>query len=223
MSFRSKIAGALLLTFALALPTAPIIAAGAQPGPTARRHAAADLILVNGVVRTQSRGQPLAQAVAVSAGLIGLRRQQRRRAGLARPGDRSRPICTAGPCCPGWRTPTCTRRSGEFLNHRLCDVHAYSVEEGFARLRHCAGIAPAGDWVVGYGWYDLDNAAFDGITRAELDALVPDRKLAVISKDLHTLWVNSKTLAEFGIGRDRRRQPAARSSMTRRPANQPAC
>jgi len=81
-------------------------------------------------------------------------------------------------------------------------VRAFSVEEGFQKLRHCAQIAPAGDWVVGYGWYDLDNAAFDGITRAQLDSLVPDRKLAVISKDIHTLWANSKTLREFGIGRD---------------------
>ena len=126
MSFRSIIAGALLLTFALALPTAPIIAAGAAPAPTARRQAAADLILVNGVVRTQSRGQPVAQAVAVSAGLIVYVGSSD--GALAWRGPGTEVVDLHGrTVLPGLADTHVHPALGEFLNHHLCDVHAYSV------------------------------------------------------------------------------------------------
>ena len=196
---RAATAWALLLAFACW--TGGAVAAGAAPASGGPTRGTAGLILINGVVRTQTRSQPIARAVAVSAGAIVYVGSNA--GALAWRGPGTEVVDLHGKTMlPGLADTHVHPALGEFLNHRLCAVHGYSVEEGFAKLRHCAEIAPAGDWVVGYGWYDLDNAAFDGITRAQLDALVPDRKLAVISKDIHTLWVNSKTLREFGIGRD---------------------
>jgi predicted amidohydrolase YtcJ len=198
---RSSRACALVLAIAFATSSAAAGNGAAAPATHGASHATADLILTNGVVRTQAVGQPTARAVAVSAGAIVYVGSND--GALAWRGPRTELIDLHGmTLLPGLADTHVHPALGEFLNHRLCDVHAYSVEEGFAKLRHCADGAPAGDWVVGYGWYDLDNAAFDSITRAQLDALVPDRKLAVFSKDIHTLWVNSKTLLEFGIGRD---------------------
>jgi predicted amidohydrolase YtcJ len=199
---RSPVAPALALAAVLSLLVAPGTVAGASSQRTASgKHASADLVLTNGIVRTESSRTPVAEAVAVTAGVIvyvgtsdGARAWQ---------GPATEVIDLRGrTVLPGLADTHVHPALGEFLNHRLCDVHAYTVEEGFAKLRHCAEIAPAGDWVVGYGWYDLDNPAYDTVTRAQLDALVPDRKLAVISKDIHTLWANSRTLREFGIGRD---------------------
>jgi predicted amidohydrolase YtcJ len=160
-----------------------------------------DLILTNGVVHTLNPAGPLAQAVAVANGKIVYVGGDA--GALALRGAKTRVIDVQGKAVlPGLADAHVHPALGEFLNYRLCNVRAFSQEEGFEKVRRCAATAPPGDWVVGYGWYDLDNPEFDKVTRAQIDALVPTRKLAIISKDLHTIWANSKTLAEFGIGRD---------------------
>ena len=160
----------------------------------------ADLILMHGKVRTEDPRMPLAEAVAVSHGVIV---QVGSAASVQRfRGPDTEVIDLDGrTVLPGLSDAHVHPAQGEFLHHRLCEVGAFTVAEGFDKLRRCASSAPAGDWVVGYGWYDLDNPGFDALTRAQLDELVPDRKLAVVSRDIHTVWVNSRTLAEFGIGR----------------------
>ncbi len=160
----------------------------------------ADLILINAVVLTLDPAQRLAQTVAVSRGQI------------VYVGDADGSHLWRGPkthvidlhgkaVLPGLADAHIHAALGEFLNYRLCNVRALTLEEGFAQVRRCAAAAPPGDWVVGYGWYDLDNPEYDKVTRAQLDSLVSNRKLVIISKDLHTVWANSKTLKEFGIDR----------------------
>jgi hypothetical protein len=168
-----------------------------SPGAAPR----ADLILTNAVVYTLDPAERIAQTVAVAGGKIVY-------AGSAEGsrvwrGHKTRVLDLKGKTVlPGLADAHIHAALGEFLNFRLCNVRGLTVEEGFAKVRHCATVAPPGDWVVGYGWYDLDNPAYDKVTRAQLDELVPGRKLAVISKDLHTLWANSKTLKEFAIEHD---------------------
>ena len=165
------------------------------------RAARPDLILTHGVIHTLDPAHPLAQSVAVANGRIVYVGDDA--GALALRTAKTRVIDLQGKAAlPGLADAHVHPALGEFLNYRLCNVRAFTLEEGFAKVRQCASTAPPGDWVVGYGWYDLDNAAFDTVTRAQIDALVPNRKLAIISKDLHTIWANSKTLAEFGIGRD---------------------
>jgi predicted amidohydrolase YtcJ len=177
------------------------VLAGASICTIADSAPRADLILTNAVVYTMDPAQRIAQSVAVSQGSIVYVGSAAGSAQLR--GRKTRVIDLHGKAVlPGLADAHVHPALGEFLNHRLCNVRALTLEEGFARVRRCAAAAPPGDWVVGYGWYDLDNPEYDKVTRAQMDALVPARKLAIISKDLHTLWVNSKTLTEFGIAHD---------------------
>lgn len=175
----------------------PAMAAG---GP-AIKATTADLILTNGIVHTAVDGQPAAEALAVREGAIVFVGSAD--AARAWRGPKTQVIDLAGKTVlPGLADTHVHPALGEFLHHRLCDARGLTLEEGFAKVRHCARVAPPGDWVVGYGWYDLDNPAYDKVTRADLDSLVGDRKLVVVSRDVHTLWANSRTLAAFGIGKD---------------------
>jgi predicted amidohydrolase YtcJ len=175
--------------------------AGASICTLANAAPRADLILTNGLIYTLDPAQTIAQSVAVSRGAIVYVGSDAGASVLR--GTKTRLIDLHGKAVlPGLADAHVHPALGEFLNNRLCNVRGLTLEEGFTAIRHCASVAPPGDWVVGYGWYDLDNPEYDKVTRAQLDALVPARKLAIISKDLHTVWVNSKTLQEFGIGRD---------------------
>ena len=205
----AALAAGVLTLIASALPGTPP-AAAASSAAVVPRHpdgaAPADLILTHGVFYTLDAAQRIAESLAISRGKIVYVGDAA--GALELRGPRTRMMDLRGrTVLPGLADAHVHPALGEFLNHRLCNVRAFTVEDGLAKLRHCAAAAPPGDWVVGYGWYDLDNVDFDKVTRAQIDPLDPDRKLAVISKDLHTVWVNSKTLREFGIGRDTKSPP----------------
>ena len=142
---------------AVVLASAALVTAGAATP-------AADVVFRNGTVRTQDPARHVAHALAVSAGRIIYVGDDD---GVARyVGASTRVVDLAGrTLLPGLADAHVHPALGEFLNHRLCNVRAFSVAEGLQKLRACAARAPAGDWVVGYGWYDLDNAAFDLVTR----------------------------------------------------------
>lgn len=158
----------------------------------------ADLVVIDAVVHTLEPARPTAEAFAVRAGRIVAVGSASDALRLR--GARTRVVDLHGrTVLPGLADAHVHPAMGEFLRNRLCSVRAFSVPEGFDRLRRCIATAPAGDWVVGFGWYDIDNPAFDRVTRAQLDALVADRKLAVLSWDLHTIWVNSRVLDAYGV------------------------
>lgn len=184
-----KVGSALISIVAAMVAADPAAATGAAP---------ADLILTHGQVRTLDPAQPLAEAVAVRDGRIVAVGSEASIAALR--GRSTKTVDLAGRVLlPGLADAHVHAMEGEFLYHRLCDVRAFSVEEGLRKLRHCADTAPPGDWVVGYGWYDLDSPALDGLTRAQMDSVAPERNVAVISHDHHTVWANSRALAAVGI------------------------
>lgn len=193
----------------------PLLAQAA--GPT--RDTTADLILTNGHVLTMDPSQPAAEAVAIRDGRIVFVGSGKEATALR--GTSTRTIDLAGrTLLPGLADAHVHPKEGEFLRRRLCDVRGFTVEEGLRKMKHCAGIAPPGDWVVGYGWYDLDNIGYDKLTRSELESLVPDRKMAVISRDHHTVWVNPRALASIGIQDDTSAPPGGeiiRDPVTRQP------
>ncbi len=165
--------------------------------PTVR----ADLLFVNGNVRTLDPARPQASAVAVAAGRIlrvGTDAEVRVMAG-----SDARIVDLHGhTLLPGLGDTHVHPAIGEYFNRRLCNVAGYTLEENFTRLARCAATAPAGDWVVAYGWYFTDNPHLSEVSLAQLDAAVPERKLLLIARDSHTVWVNSKTLAAYGITAD---------------------
>jgi predicted amidohydrolase YtcJ len=75
---------------------------------------------------------------------------------------------------------------------------AATVEETLALIR--AGAAQtSGEWVTGGGW---SHELFPMPTRHQLDAVVPDRPVALSDAGHHTLWVNSRALELAGVDRD---------------------
>ena len=81
-----------------------------------------------------------------------------------------------------------------------CDLSGLPVDAG-AYVRHVAEHAraqPGTGWLQGGGWA---MAAFPGglPTADALDAVVPDRPVALANRDHHGMWVNSRALRLAGI------------------------
>ncbi|MGJ3509108.1 amidohydrolase [Enemella sp. A6] len=68
-------------------------------------------------------------------------------------------------------------------------------------LRHAEGLGP-GEPLRGAGWewQKWEPAVLP--TRADLDAILPDRPVLLESQDLHTTWVNSALLRRVGMSDD---------------------
>ncbi|MCX4722343.1 amidohydrolase [Streptomyces sp. NBC_01306] len=80
----------------------------------------------------------------------------------------------------------------------------YDLEEADAYVDAVAAYAaayPQREWITGGGW---SMEAFPGGTphRSMLDAVVPERPVALPNRDGHGLWANSRALEIAGIDRD---------------------
>jgi len=87
------------------------------------------------------------------------------------------------------------------LERVRCDLSGLDGREAYlAAVREYAAAHPDLPWIQGGGWA---MAAFPGGTpaAADLDAVVPDRPVALPNRDHHGLWVNSRALALAGIDR----------------------
>ena len=162
---------------------------------------AAGVVLQNGTVYTANSRQPWAQAIVMRDGKFAFVGSNAQARAFADPGAQIIDL-QGKTVLPGIVDSHIHTSLGEFLLHRLCNVRSYSVEEGYSKLATCAKSAPPGDWVIAYGWYFTDNPRIGDVRLERLNNIVPDRKLAVVSLDLHSMWVNSKTLQAFKITRD---------------------
>ena len=75
---------------------------------------------------------------------------------------------------------------------------AATLDDIRARIETWVTVRPDAPWILGVGW-SLDSVAEP--TRAQLDAIVSDRPIRLLSQDGETIWVNSKALALAGITR----------------------
>ncbi|MBU2110689.1 MAG: amidohydrolase family protein, partial [Actinobacteria bacterium] len=78
------------------------------------------------------------------------------------------------------------------LERVRCDLSGLDGREAYlAAVRAYAAAHPDLPWIQGGGWA---MAAFPGgtPTAADLDAVVPDRPVALPNRDHHGLWVNSR-------------------------------
>jgi predicted amidohydrolase YtcJ len=77
---------------------------------------------------------------------------------------------------------------------------AGTLDEVQQRIREFAKAHPDAPWIRGRGW---NYGPFPGglPTRAQLDAAVADRPVALVCFDGHSTWVNSKALEVAGITR----------------------
>ncbi|CUR59713.1 Amidohydrolase 3 [metagenome] len=86
------------------------------------------------------------------------------------------------------------------LERLACDLSDSAVDRAayLAHIGEYVAAHPQLEWVQGGGWA---MAAFPGglPTAAELDAVVPDRPVALANRDHHGMWANSRALALAGI------------------------
>ena len=85
---------------------------------------------------------------------------------------------------------------------RSCDLHQLETAQDYAdAVAAYAAANPDRAWITGGGW---SMEAFPGGTphRSVLDAVVPDRPVALPNRDGHGLWANSRALELAGITAD---------------------
>lgn len=104
---------------------------------------------------------------------------------------------------------------GGLIHPAFVDAHAHAVFAGVERrsidltpatsvdetleLIRLGAERSAANWLTGGGW---SHELLPMPTRHQLDAIVPDRPVALSDAGHHTLWVNSKALELAGIDRD---------------------
>jgi predicted amidohydrolase YtcJ len=152
----------------------------------------AAVILENGVIRTLDPSLPTSRALALAgphvAGGVGVHESA-----LASPET----VDLGGRCV----LPAFTDSHVHFPTWALAQKQVKldgcgSIEEALARVA-AAGAKP-GRWLRGYGWRDGDWSPSTAPTKEALDAVTGETPAIFISKDYHSVWLNSAALAQAG-------------------------
>ncbi|UOQ89108.1 amidohydrolase [Agromyces endophyticus] len=156
----------------------------------------ADLVIVNGRV-FDGRVRTVHTAVAVATDRIVRVGSDARVLELR--GDATRVVDAAGGVIhPGFVDAHVHAAFAGVERLSLDLTPATSIEQTLALIRAAAEGSEAG-WITGGGW---SHELFPTPTRHELDAIVPDRPVALSDAGHHTLWVNSRALELAGVDRD---------------------
>ena len=155
----------------------------------------ADYVFKNGAIYTIDSKNPTAQAIAISGKYIIYVGTNE---GVAQfVGDKTQVIDLDGQMLlPGFveshSHPTLA------LAVEGADLQFDSVEEVLAAVKKWADAHPDAKVIRGFGWrYSLFPTT--GPTKAELDKMFPDRPVFLMAIDVHSGWVNSKTLELAGV------------------------
>ncbi|MET9532585.1 amidohydrolase family protein [Streptomyces sp. NPDC006649] len=165
-----------------------------------RDHHFADLVFTGGPVHTVDPARPRAGSVAVRDGRIVVVGDDQDVRHLI--GADTEVIDLAGKLLlPGFQD---SHVHPVLAGAGLRSCALYDLEEADAYVDAVAAYAaayPQREWITGGGW---SMEAFPGGTphRAMLDAVVPQRPVALPNRDGHGLWVNSRALEIAGIDRD---------------------
>ncbi|MGY6410525.1 MAG: amidohydrolase [Alkalilacustris sp.] len=158
---------------------------------------AAETIITNARVLTMDPDRPRAEAVALAGGRI-----------LA-VGDRAEVAALAGPGCEEIDAGGATVMPGFVESH----MHLFpgGAELDHLQLLGVTGAGPLAEAVRGFaaGRPDQPLIAAQGAdyvimgdraaTRADLDAILPDRPLVLVAADHHTAWANTAALEAAGL------------------------
>jgi predicted amidohydrolase YtcJ len=159
--------------------------------------AGADLIVINGRVRTMDDDNPAAEAIAVKDGAIialGTRASIE-----ALKGPATRVIdAKGGSVIPGFIEAHMHLFSGgaELAHLQLGGVHGFEALQ--QAIRDYAATRPEAKMLVGQG-VDYTVLGDERVTRHHLDAILPDRPFCMAAPDHHTMWANTKALEMVGI------------------------
>jgi predicted amidohydrolase YtcJ len=166
------------------------------PRPAEARNPAPDLVLVNGRVYTIDDAQPRAEAFAVKSGrflAVGSSDEVRNLVG------RGTQVIDAGgmTVVPGFIDAHC-HASGiaELVN---VNANVGSIAEIQEAMRRRAAETPSGHWVIASMYDDTKLREGRPITRADIDAAVPNHPAVVAHRGGHTSVYNSEAFRLAGI------------------------
>src|SRR5918911_356800 len=191
-SLRRRMALAVLCT----LPLVWLLTASA--GQTS--GAPADLLIVNGRIYPADGMGRFFEAVAVAGGKV-IRIGSNREMDDLRGASTNVIDARGRTVVPGFNDSHVHFLSGGLgLSHvDLSGLTTLAAVQG--KIRAFAAEHGSASWIQGRGW--LYSPFPGGLpTRAQLDAVVPDRPAAMTCYDGHSLWVNSRALAAAGITKD---------------------
>jgi len=161
---------------------------------TGAAEKAADVIILNADIRTVDAAQPRAQALAVKDGRF-----------IAVGGndhiksfgdDKTQVIDAAGRTLIPGITDAHTHLLGGMDMIQGIDLYGLkSPADWLAAIKKRSDELPKGTWLIGGRW----DSNLHIPTAAELDSAAPDRPVALLDLDRHTLWVNSKAMKLTGI------------------------
>jgi len=157
-----------------------------------------ELILFNGSIFTVDSAQSRAQAVAIADGrflAVGANSDVLNLATAA-----TRKIDLGGKTVlPGFNDAHChPGPSGlEMVTSVDCDLPSIAAIR--AALRDRAAKTPAGQWVFGFKYDDTKGAEGRALSRADLDAAVPDHPVIVTHRGGHTAFYNSAAFRLAGL------------------------
>jgi predicted amidohydrolase YtcJ len=168
----------------------------------------ADLVLTGGSVFTADAASTVAEAVAVREGRISWVGPAGEAEGQA--GPETQVVDLEGrTVVPGFQDAHLHPAEGGLTALR-CDLHeATSREACLETIARYSAEHPELDWIVGTGW-SIDSFEGGTPTRADLDAVVPDRPAFFDNRDGHGAWVNTVALAAGGITRETPDPPGGR-------------
>ena len=149
------------------------------------------MILENGVVRTLDPALPKAAALAIAgeriAGGVGTHETA-----LASP-DR---VDLGGRCVlPGFTDSHVHFPTWALAQRQVRLEGTASLDEALARVAGAVADVESGRWLRGLGWRSGDWAPAAEPTKEALDGVAGDVPVALMSKDYHSLWLNSAALA----------------------------
>jgi predicted amidohydrolase YtcJ len=149
------------------------------------------VILENGVIRTMEPSLPLARSLAIAGDRVagGVATHE-----TALPGPER--IDLGGRCVlPGFTDSHVHFPTWALAQHEVRLEGTCSVDEAVARVREALERAPQSAWLRGRGWRSGDWSPRTEPTKEALDAIAPDRPVALMARDSHSVWLNSAALA----------------------------
>ena len=148
------------------------------------------MILENGVIRTMDPALPTAGALAIAGEKVagGVGTHERELAGPER-------VDLGGRCVlPGFTDSHVHFPTWAIAQRQTRLEGTQSLDEALARVASAVRDVERGRWLRGLGWRSGDWSPSVEPTKDALDAVTGDIPVALMSKDYHSLWLNSAAL-----------------------------
>ncbi len=155
-------------------------------------------VLTNGKIFTSNDNQPWAEAVVIKGNkiaFVGSNEEALKAAPGVKAEDLGGKLVTPG-LIDGH-----LHFFGANMFNGLITLNGMSADEIYAAVKQFVAEHPEKTAYTGIGWNDTMFGAA-GPHKKDLDAICPDKPMALLSSSMHTVWCNSKALEAAGITRE---------------------